>query len=157
MLNTVILMGRLTADPELRTTQSGVSVASFTLAVERDYRAQGSDRRETDFIDIVAWRNTADFVCRYFQKGQMAAVHGRLQVRSYQDKDGNNRRAWEIVADNIYFADSKSSRGEGGNTTSSYRYDTPSYDAPARTEQAASLSNGSAGDFEPVADDDLPF
>ena len=114
MLNKIILMGRLTRDPELRRTKSGTAVASFSLAVDRDYKAKGAEK-ETDFIDIVAWRNTAEFVSKYFSKGRMAVVEGRLQVRSYTDKDGSNRRVAEVVADNIYFGDSKK---DGGNTGS---------------------------------------
>ena len=113
MLNKIVLMGRLTRDPELRRTQQGTAVASFSLAVDRDYKAKGTEK-ETDFIDIVAWRNTAEFVSKYFSKGRMAVVEGRLQVRSYTDKEGNNRRAAEVVADNIYFGDSKKD-GNSGN------------------------------------------
>ena len=108
MLNKIILMGRLTRDPELRRTQSGTAVASFTLAVDRDYKPQDGER-ETDFIDIVAWRGTAEFVSKYFSKGRMAIVEGRLQVRDWKDRDGNNRRSTEVVADNVYFGDSKRS------------------------------------------------
>ena len=106
MLNHIVLMGRLTRDPELRRTGSGVAVASFTIAVDRDFAAQGAER-ETDFVDIVAWRNTAEFVSKYFAKGRMAVVSGRLQIRNWQDKDGNKRRSAEVVADNVYFGDSK--------------------------------------------------
>ena len=111
MLNKIILMGRLTRDPELRRTQSGTAVASFTLAVDRDYKPQDGER-ETDFIDIVAWRGTGEFVSKYFTKGRMAVVEGRLQVRDWKDKDGNKRRSTEGVADNVYFGDSK--RSESG-------------------------------------------
>ena len=111
MLNKIILMGRLTRDPELRRTQSGTAVASFTLAVDRDYKPQDGER-ETDFIDIVAWRGTGEFVSKYFSKGRMAVVEGRLQVRDWTDKDGNKRRSTEVVADNVYFGDSK--RSESG-------------------------------------------
>ena len=106
MLNKIILMGRLTRDPELRRTQSGTAVASFTLAVDRDYKAQDGER-STDFIDIVAWRGTGEFVSKYFTKGRMAVVEGRLQVREWKDKDGAKRRSTEVVADNVYFGDSK--------------------------------------------------
>lgn len=99
-------MGRLTHDPELRHTGSGTAVASFSLAVDRDYKTQNGEK-ETDFIDIVAWRNTAEFVHKYFTKGRMAVVEGRLQVRDWTDKDGGRRRSAEVVADNIYFGDSK--------------------------------------------------
>ena len=106
MLNKAIVMGRLTRDPELRRTQSGTAVTSFTLAVDRDFKSQ-SGEKETDFIDIVAWRSTAEFVSKYFTKGRMAVVSGRLQIRNWTDKEGNNRKAVEVVADNVYFADSK--------------------------------------------------
>lgn len=106
MLNTITIMGRLTRDPELRRTQSGVAVASFTLACERDFAAQG-ETRETDFIDIVAWRYTAEFVEKYFSKGQMAIVTGRLQIRNWEDKEGNKRRSAEILADHVYFGEAK--------------------------------------------------
>lgn len=106
MLNKIVLMGRLTRDPELRRTGNGTAVASFTLAVDRDFKSQDGER-ETDFIDIIAWRNTAEFVSKYFSKGRMAVVEGRLQVRDWKDKDGNRRRSTEVVADNMYFGDSK--------------------------------------------------
>ena len=106
MLNSVIIMGRLTRDPELRRTQSGTAVTSFTMAVDRDFKSQ-SGEKETDFIDVVAWRNTGEFAAKYLAKGRMAAVEGRIQVRDWQDKDGNRRKAVEVVADNVYFADSK--------------------------------------------------
>ena len=106
MLNKIILMGRLTRDPELRRTNSGTAVASFAIAVDRDFKGQGGEK-ETDFIDIVAWRNTAEFVSKYFTKGRMAVVEGRLQIRDWKDREGNNRRSAEVVADNVYFGDSK--------------------------------------------------
>ena len=106
MLNNIVIMGRLTRDPELRRTQTGVAVASFTLACERDFAAQG-EARETDFVDIVAWRYTAEFVDKYFSKGQMAIVAGRLQIRNWQDKEGNKRRSAEILADHVYFGEAK--------------------------------------------------
>ena len=108
MLNHIIVMGRLTRDPELRRTGSGVAVASFTIAVDRDFSPKDGGERETDFIDCVAWRQTGEFVSKYFQKGRMAVVSGRLQIRSWNDKDGNKRKTAEIVADNVYFGDSKS-------------------------------------------------
>ena len=107
MLNKIILMGRLTRDPEKRMTQSGTAVTSFTLAVDRDFSGKDGGEKQTDFIDVVAWRNMADFVAKYFAKGRMAAVSGRLQLRDWTDKDGNKRRSAEVVADNVYFADSK--------------------------------------------------
>ena len=106
MLNSVIIMGRLTRDPELRRTQSGTAVTSFTMAVDRDFKSQ-SGEKETDFIDVVAWRNTGEFAAKYLAKGRMAAVEGRIQVRDWQDKDGNRRKSVEVVADNVYFAYSK--------------------------------------------------
>ena len=111
MLNKIVLMGRLTRDPELRKTQSGTAVASFTMAVDRDYKPQDGER-ETDFIDIVAWRGTGEFVSKYFTKGRMAVVEGRLQVRDWKDKDGAKRRSTEVIADSVYFGDSK--RSESG-------------------------------------------
>ena len=106
MLNKIVLMGRLTRDPELRQTPTGNSVVSFTLACDRDFEAQGAER-ETDFVDIVAWRGTAEFVSKYFSKGRMAVVSGRLQIRNWEDKDGNKRKTAEIVAESVYFGDSK--------------------------------------------------
>ena len=106
MLNKIILMGRLTRDPELRRTGTGTAVTSFSLAVDRDFKSQ-SGEKETDFIDIVAWRNTAEFVSKYFTKGRMAVVEGRLQLRDWKDKDGNSRRSAEVVAEHVYFGDSK--------------------------------------------------
>ena len=107
MLNHIVLMGRLTRDPELRYTQSQIPVASFTLAVDRDFGGRDGGEKQTDFIDIVAWRSTAEFVIKYFTKGRMAVVEGRLQIRDWTDKDGGRRRSAEVVADNIYFGDSK--------------------------------------------------
>lgn len=106
MLNRIVLMGRLTRDPELRHTGSGTAVASFSLAVERDFKDKASGQRVTDFIDVVAWRNTGEFVSNYFTKGRQAVVEGRLQMRDWTDRDGNKRRTAEVVADNVYFADS---------------------------------------------------
>ena len=107
MLNRITIMGRLTRDPELRRTGSGIAVASFTLAVDRDFSSKDSGEKETDFIDCVAWRQTGEFVSKYFSKGRMAVVSGRLQIRNWEDDKGNKRRAAEVVADNVYFADSK--------------------------------------------------
>jgi single-strand DNA-binding protein len=109
MLNKIIIMGRLTADPELRRTGTGIAVTSFNLAVDRDYSGKEGGEKETDFIDCVAWRNTGEFVGKHFTKGRMAVVAGRLQIRSYIDKDGNKRRVAEVIADNVYFGDSKNS------------------------------------------------
>lgn len=114
MLNNVIIMGRLTRDPELRRTQSGTAVTSFTMAVDRDFKSQ-SGEKETDFIDVVAWRSTAEFVAKYFTKGRMAVVEGRLQIRDWTDKDGNKRRNAEVLADNIYFGDAKKDVDSGAN------------------------------------------
>lgn len=116
MLNRIILMGRLTRDPELRQTQSGTAVASFSLAVDRDFSDKSTGQRATDFIDIVAWRNTAEFVSKYFSKGRMAVVEGRLQIRSWEDNNGNKRRSAEVVAEHVYFGDSK----RDGSTSDSY-------------------------------------
>ena len=113
MLNRIILMGRLTRDPELRRTGSGTAVTSFSLAVDRDFKSQ-SGEKETDFIDIVAWRNTAEFVSKFFTKGRMAVVEGRLQIRDWTDKDGGKRRSAEVVADNVYFGESKRDTGANG-------------------------------------------
>ena len=143
MLNKIFLMGRLTRDPEKRHTQTGTPVASFALAVERDYKEQGSDKRPTDFIEIIAWRQQADFVCKYFAKGRMAVVEGRLQVRDWTDKDGNKRRTTEVVADSIYFGDSKKDAG----TSTSGNAPESSMPPPAQTQ------------FQEMNDDDgtLPF
>ena len=109
MLNHIDIMGRLTRDPEMRRTGSGIACVSFTIAVDRDFGKNDNGEKETDFIDCVAWRSTAEFVEKYFTKGRMAVVSGRLQIRSWTDKDGNKRRTAEIVADNVYFGDSKTS------------------------------------------------
>lgn len=143
MLNTAIIMGRLTADPELRTTQTGLSVTSFTVAVDRNYKS--GDERQTDFINVVAWRGTADFVSRYFKKGQMIAVQGSIQTRSYEDKNGNKRTAVEIVADNVSFCGSKT---ESGNAYGAPRVDA----APAVSYQSAN-----AGSFSVLPDDNQGF
>ena len=111
MLNQIIIMGRLTRDPELRRTQSGTAVCSFSVAVDRDFKSQ-SGEKETDFIDVVAWRQTGEFVSKYFQKGSMAVVSGRLQIRDWTDRDGNKRRSAEVVVDNVYFGESKRREGE---------------------------------------------
>lgn len=124
MLNKIILMGRLTRDPELRRTGSGTAVTSFAIAVDRDFKSQ-SGEKETDFIEIVAWRNTAEFVSKYFTKGRMAVVEGRLQIRDWTDKDGGKRRTAEVVADNVYFGDSKrdgdTQNTYGGQQTGGYK------------------------------------
>ena len=122
MLNHITIMGRLTRDPELRRTGSGVAVASFTVAVDRDFSGRDGGEKETDFIDCVAWRQTGEFVSKYFTKGRMIVVSGRLQVRAWTDKDGNKRRTAEVVADNCYFGDSqkKESNGQGGYAPQGY-------------------------------------
>ena len=119
MLNHITIMGRLVADPELRTTPSGVTVATVRLAVDRDFKNKQTGERETDFINVVAWRQTAEFVSRYFTKGRMAVVEGRLQIRPYTDRDGNKRNATEVVAESVYFGDSKRD-DDGGGYQSSY-------------------------------------
>ncbi len=131
MLNHIIVMGRLTRDPELRRTGSGTAVASFTIAVDRDFSPKDGGERETDFIDCVAWRQTGEFVSKYFQKGRMAVVSGRLQIRSWNDKDGNKRRTAEVVADNVYFGDSRrDDQGASAFGAAPASYGTP-YSAPA--------------------------
>lgn len=117
MLNHIVVMGRLARDPELRRTASGVAVTSFTLAVDRDYSPKDGAERETDWIDCVAWRSTGEFVSKYFAKGRMAVVSGRLQIRNWNDKDGNKRRSAEVVADNVYFGDSKRDAAPAGEAT----------------------------------------
>ena len=140
MLNVVVLTGRLTSDPELRHTTSGIAVTSFSIAVDRRYRS--GEERQTDFINIVAWRNSAEFVANYFKKGQLIAIEGSIQTRRYQDKDGNNRTAFEVVANNVQFAESKRSDDS----------------APAGDSIPASFSNTDSGDFtEFTGDEDLPF
>ena len=150
MLNHIVIMGRLTRDPELRRTQSGTAVTSFTLAVDRDFKSQ-SGEKETDFIDVVAWRSTAEFAAKYFTKGRMAIVEGRLQIRPWTDKEGNSRRSAEVVADNIYFGDSKrDSAGDMGG------YSAPAYTAPAGGYSAP--VGGPSGFAEIDEEDgDLPF
>ena len=151
MLNHITIMGRLTRDPELRRTGSGVAVASFTVAVDRDFGSREGGERETDFIDCVAWRQTGEFVSKYFTKGRMAVVSGRLQIRNWTDKDGNKRRTAEVVADNVYFGDSKRD-GEApaaGGFTAPAAGGFGGYSAP----------NPGASDFTMLSDDDaqLPF
>lgn len=152
MLNVVAIMGRLFADPELRTTPAGHSVCSFRIACDRSYVQQGQER-QADFIDIVAWRQQADFVSKYFQKGSMIAVEGSLQTRNYQDKNGNSRTAVEVVANNISFAGAK--RQDGQNAPS-YEQQTASHVEQAKAQ--TSFAQGSADDFAVIDDnDDLPF
>lgn len=153
MLNHITIMGRLTRDPELRRTGSGTAVASFTVAVDRDAAPKGQDK-ETDFIDCVAWRNTGEFVNNYFSKGRMIVVTGRLQIRAYKDKQGNNRRVAEVVAESVYFGDSnkKDDSSHGGYSAPAPNYG-GGYSAPAGGDQY------SANNFDMLEDDDaqLPF
>ncbi|MBP3445981.1 MAG: single-stranded DNA-binding protein [Clostridia bacterium] len=146
MINNVVLMGRLVATPELRNTQNGIAVTTFALAVERSF-ARAGEQRQADFINCVAWRNTAEFISRYFQKGSMIAVTGSIQTRNYEDKNGNKRTATEVVVDQASFCGSKAETGTTG------------YSAPAAGMPAApSFSTATEGDFEEIAgDDDLPF
>lgn len=157
MLNVVAIMGRLVADPELRTTTQGNSVCSFRIACDRSYVQRGQER-QADFIDIVAWRQQADFVSKYFRKGSMIAVEGSLQTRNYQDKNGNNRTAVEVVANNISFAGAKRQNGQNA---PSYEQQTASYVQQAKAAQNApqpAYTQGSMDDFAVINDnDDLPF
>ena len=152
MLNQIVIMGRLTRDPELRRTGSGIAVTSFTLAVDRDFSGKDGGEKETDFIDCVAWRQTGEFVSKYFSKGRMAVVAGRLQIRGWTDKDGNKRRAAEVIADSVYFGDSKKESDSGSscgdNTYGSYG-----------TYGGYSAPSSPSSDFAMLDDDDmqLPF
>ena len=175
MLNHIIIMGRLTRDPELRRTGSGIAVASFTVAVDRDFGGRDGGEKETDFIDCVAWRQTGEFVSKYFTKGSMIVVSGRLQIRSWTDKDGNKRRTAEVVADNCYFGESKRSNegssyggntyggnSYGGNSYGSNNYGANSYNAPAPSYGGNNYNAPAAApasDFAMLDDDDaqLPF
>ncbi len=145
MLNSVIMMGRLTAEPELRKTQNDIPVTSFTIAVERSFARQGAER-QTDFFDVVAWNKQADFACKFFHKGQLVAVQGRMETRSYEDKNGNRRKAYEIIAESLHFAEPKRDAYAG-----------PSRDNDSQVPPA--FSNASGGDFEEITTmgDDLPF
>ena len=149
MLNHITIMGRLTRDPELRRTGSGIAVTSFTLAVDRDFGKNENGERETDFIDCVAWRQTGEFVSKYFAKGRMAVVSGRLQIRGWTDKDGNKRRTAEVVADNVYFGDSKRDGDSGASFGA----------APAPSFGGYSAPVAPASEFTMLDDDDaqLPF
>lgn len=156
-MNSVCLLGRLTADPELRQTQSQIPVLSFSIAVDRTFQPKGQEQRQADFINLVAWRQTAEFISRYFRKGQRIAVQGSLQSRQYTDKEGNKRTAYEVVVDNAFFCESKSSNAGGYSSG----YGAPSFGAPqqpAYTESKPAFSTAAAGDFEEiVGDEDLPF
>lgn len=146
MLNNAVIMGRLVAQPELRTTGSGTSVTSFTVAVDRRFSKQGEEK-QADFIDIIAWRSTAEFVCKYFSKGQMIAVQGYIQTRLYEDKDGNKRKAVEIVADNVSFCGSKNDSAADQNAAPNY----------AAIAAEADNFKAEADDFKEIPEDDLPF
>ena len=148
MLNHITLMGRLTRDPELRYTQSQTAVVSFTLAVDRDFGGRDGAEKQTDFIDIVAWRQTAEFVSKYFTKGSMAVVSGRLQIRDWTDREGNKRRSAEVVADNVYFGESKRSRDDNAG---GYRSGNDSYQSYDSAPAASAFSDLSDTDGE------LPF
>ena len=159
MLDRIIIMGRLARDPELRRTQTGTPVASFRLAVDRDFKDKTTGEKGTDWIDVVAWRSTAEFVSRYFTKGRMAVVEGRLQMRDWTDKDGNKRTSAEVVADNVYFGDSKRD-GETGGYSGGYSQGGYSggYSAPAAPSgYGAPPADGDQ--FAELSDDDgeLPF
>lgn len=161
MLNRIILMGRLTRDPELRHTQTGTPVASFSLAVDRDFKDKQTGEKATDFIDIVAWRQTAEFVSRFFTKGRLAVVEGRLQIRDWTDRDGGKRRSAEVIADNVYFGDSKRDAEAGGYSAPSYGaqggYAPPP--APAPSTGYAAPAGPAGNEFGDLTDDDgeLPF
>ena len=164
MLNHITIMGRLTRDPELRRTGSGIAVASFSLAVDRDYSPKDGGDRECDFIDCVAWRQTGEFVSKYFTKGRMAVVSGRLQIRSWTDKDGNKRRTAEVVADNVYFGDSKRDSDNSGSSYggNSYGGNNGGYSAPSNNNNYGGYTAPAStptSDFAMLDDDDaqLPF
>ena len=151
MFNKAILIGRLTADPELKQTPNGISVCSFSIAVDRRFSGRDSERK-TDFINITSWRQQAEFVCRYFHKGDVIGVEGSIQTRNYEDKNGNKRTATEIVTDNVFFTGAKSSNSGSSSTG----YNENSYAAPAPAQPA--YTSGAASDFEEVeSDNDLPF
>lgn len=151
-MNRVCLMGRLTRDPELRQTQNGVSVTSFSIAVNRKY-----DKETADFIDVIAWRQTAEFVAKYFGKGDMIAIEGVIQTRTYEDKQGNNRKAVEVVADQVYFCGSKQSSGKGEPSQASVAAQPQRSNQSSKTQSSFSIDG--LGDFEEVdtPDDELPF
>ena len=161
MLNKIFLQGRLVADPEMRHTPNGVAVASFRLAVDRDFKDRETGEKKADFINVVAWRATAEFVSRYFTKGRMAVVEGRLQMRDYTDRDGNRRTAAEVVADNVYFGDSKRDAESAG----VYAPPPPAapsyggYSAPAAPSAPAYSAPAGGDQFADLSDDDgeLPF
>ena len=157
MLNKAILVGRLVADPELRTTPTGANVCSFTIAIDRPYQSKGAEKK-SDFLNIVAWRQTAEFVSRFFQKGRPIGVEGSIQTRDYVGKDGVKRYVTEIIADHCFFVDSKSSAGNSyGDEPREY---TPYQNAAPKASEpmgGVSYQSGSGDDFQIVDDDDLPF
>lgn len=165
MINKVILMGRLTADPELRQTQSGISSCRFTVAVNRNYSPKDGGERQADFINVVAWRQTAEFVSRYFSKGRMIIVEGSLRNNNYTDNNGVKHYGYDVYADNVTFGESKSAAGNGGGTSYSAPTGNAGYQAPpqqAAPQQPAqnndSMSYGSLSDFEEIlSDGDVPF
>ena len=161
MLNRIILMGRLARDPELRHTQTGTPVASFRLAVDRDFKDKTTGEKGTDWIDVVAWRQTAEFVSRFFTKGRLAVVEGRLQMRDWTDRDGNKRTTAEVVADNVYFGDSKRDAEAGGYAAPSGGYGGPGGYAPPAAPANNTYAPPASGDqFAELSDDDdgeLPF
>ncbi|MDY5643063.1 MAG: single-stranded DNA-binding protein [Candidatus Faecousia sp.] len=168
MLNHIVIMGRLARDPELRRTGSGIAVTSFRLAVDRDFAPKDGGERETDWIDCVAWRQTGEFVSKYFTKGRMAVVSGRLQIRNWTDKDGNKRSSAEVVADNVYFGDSKrddhAGSAYGGYSAPAQNYggSNGGYSAPAPAGSYGSYgapASAPASDFAMLEEDDaqLPF
>lgn len=156
MLNRIVLMGRLVADPELRQTPNGISVATFTVAVDRNYQTKGANERQTDFIPCVAWRQTGEFVSKYFAKGRMIAVEGSLQSRNFEDKNGNKRTAFEVIVDQAFFADSKPAGGQASDRGVPFPTEPPQFEEPQRGK---SLSVGDFGGFETIDTDDgdLPF
>ena len=158
MLNHIVIMGRLTRDPELRYTQSQTPVASFTVAVDRDFGGRDGGERQTDFIDCVAWRSTGEFVNKYFRKGSMIVVSGRMQSRKWQDRDGNNRTSWEVSADNVYFGDSKRDSDVGSYSQNSYGTQNSNFGGFDSARQSATAPQVSPGPYEELEDDgELPF
>ena len=158
MLNHIVLMGRLVKDPELRYTQSQVPVASFTVAVDRDFGGRDGGERQTDFLDCVAWRQTGEFVSKYFQKGRMIVVSGRLQSRKWQDREGNNRTSWEVSADNVYFGDSKRDSDSTGYSQNSYGAPSGNFGGYNAAPQSAPAPQVSPSPYEELEDDgELPF
>ena len=167
MLNHITIMGRLVRDPELRSTQSGTSVASFTVAVDRDFGGRDGGDKQTDFIDCVAWRQTGEFVSKYFRKGSMIVVSGRLQSRKWQDREGNNRTNWEVVADNVYFGESRRDSGDSGRYDNSGYSNSNSYGSNYGGNSYSNSSYGGYGNSAPASsnsfvelddgDGELPF